>query len=440
MLVPMWVWGRLGASISLTHGPARTCCKKMLARPHTGILPGEPKRDGELRHSVCIARAGNGPNVDDPLTLGNRVANVLPDFENQSVWMNALIFAAMAAIIWYAGTKLERQADGIAHRTGLGHAFIGVVLLAAATSLPEIATTVTAVWIDNLPMAVNNLLGSVVFNTAALAIADAVSGPSALTHRSPRYVLIMAGAGVVLLLALVVMGGAMGRGSEEMPSAGVWLVQFRFWEVLIVLGYLGLMYATHRGQNQPRWQPTSAIQSASGVDKDEEASDTVEETSTWIYGAFALTSAVILVTAWVLTQTGDALATQTGLGGGFVGFAFIALATTLPEISTTVAAARAGNDNMAVTNIFGSSAFVPMLLGLLGLFMGGEVLLEAASPAGSFAVGLGMAVTLTYLWGLLEHEDRAILGIGWDSTVVIVLVLGGSWVMYMLELPQETQP
>jgi cation:H+ antiporter len=361
------------------------------------------------------------------------VVPFLPDFENQSVWLNAVIFVAMAAIIWYAGTKLERQADGIARRTGLGHAFTGVVLLAAATSLPEIATTVTAVWIDNVPMAVNNLLGSVVFNTAALAIADAGSGPSALTYRSPRYVLIMAGAGVILLLALVLMGGAMGRGSEQMPPTGVWLVQYRFWEVLIILGYLGLMYATHQGQSQPRWHPTSANESARSDKTGEEASDSEEETSAWIYGAFALSSAVILVTAWGLTQTGDALAMQTGLGGGFVGFAFIALATTLPEISTTVAAARAGNDNMAVTNIFGSSAFVLMLLGLTGLFVGEEALRVAASPSGAFAVGLGMAVTLTYLWGLLEHEDRTILGIGWDSAIVIVLVLGGSWVMYMLE-------
>ena len=114
----------------------------------------------------------------------------------------------------------ERLADDIANRTGLGRALIGALLLAGATSLPEITATLTAVRIGNLPIAVNNLLGSVVFNTLALAIADATSAKAALTHRSPSYVLVMTGAGVVLLLALMLMAGAMTRGNEQVAPGG----------------------------------------------------------------------------------------------------------------------------------------------------------------------------------------------------------------------------
>lgn len=357
------------------------------------------------------------------------------DFESNSIWLNLLLFSGAAGVVWYAGTKLERQADAIAWRTGLGHAFIGMLLLAGATSLPEVATTVTAVWIGNLSMAVHNLLGSVVFNTAALAIADAVSGRSALTHRSPRYVLFMTGGGVVLLLSILLMAGSMAKGIAETGSAADWLFHARFWEVLVILAYLGMVYMTHRGQSHPRWKPISAP-ADSGKEEErqfEQALAYRDWSSAKLYSAFGAASLAVVAAAWLLTQSGDALARQTGLGEGFVGFALIALATTLPEISTTVAAARAGNDNMAVSNIFGSSAFVLLLLGLIALFIGSEVWVLVASPSGSFAIGLGIIVTLTYLWGLLEREDRTFLRMGWDSVAVVGLVLGGSWVIYLLE-------
>jgi len=359
----------------------------------------------------------------------------LLDFTQYAVALNLLVFAGAAGVIWYAGTKLERQADAIALRTGLGKAFVGMLLLAGATSLPEIATTVTALLIGNVPMAVHNLLGSVVFNTAALAIADAVSGRSALTQRAPRYVLIIAGLGVVFLLAVVLMGTAVARGVESSLRPPAWLVLGRVWEMLLIAAFLGVLYVTYRGQVHPRWQPTSPEAAPGG---DEAAADPTEDAfSAWssaqLYGAFAAASLAVLAAAWLLTQTGDALAVQTGLGGGFVGFTLIALATTLPEISTTVAAARAGHDEMAVTNIFGSSAFVVMLLGVTGLVVGDEILRQAASPTASFAAALGMVVTLVYLWGLLERQDRTYLRMGWDSLAVTLLVLGGSWVVYVLE-------
>lgn len=356
------------------------------------------------------------------------------DFPTHSMGLNALLFAAAASVIWYAGSKMERQADEIASRMAMGHAFVGTLFLGGATSLPEITTTVTAIRLGNLSMAVHNLLGSVVFNTAALAIADAASGRSALTHRSPSYVLIMLGSGVVLLLTLVLLVGAVARGGVEGQPMVEWLQRSRLGEGSIVIGYLGLLYATHRGQDRPRWKPTPSHQANHQVPERPAVEARADHQSAGaLYGTFAVTTLIVLGSAWMLTQTGNALAIQTGLSGGFVGFALIALATTLPEISTTVVAARSGNENMAIANVFGSSAFVLMVLGVTGLFVGGDVLLLAATPSATFAAALGMIVTLTYLWGLLEHADRTALRMGWDSLAVVVFVLGGSWVIYVLE-------
>lgn len=90
------------------------------------------------------------------------------------LWANAVVFAIAGALIWWAGTRLERYTDEISDRTGIGQAFGGMLLLAVATSLPELVTTITAVAVLNNPtLAVHNLLGGVALQTGVLAIADA---------------------------------------------------------------------------------------------------------------------------------------------------------------------------------------------------------------------------------------------------------------------------
>lgn len=115
-------------------------------------------------------------------------------------------FALAAGAIWWTGTRLERCADSISRRTGLGQAFAGMLLLAAATSLPEVATTATAVAL-NPTLAVHNLLGGVALQTAILSVADrAKRRRSALTFFSPKFVLLIEGVGLVLLLQVAIAG------------------------------------------------------------------------------------------------------------------------------------------------------------------------------------------------------------------------------------------
>src|SRR5690606_38427785 len=106
---------------------------------------------------------------------------------------NLGIFGVGAGAIWGAGAPLEDHPDALAVRTGMGHAFTGMLLLAGATSLPELATTVTAVvLLDNPTLAVHNLVGGVAFQTMILVFADASKGRSgALTYFSPKFVLLI---------------------------------------------------------------------------------------------------------------------------------------------------------------------------------------------------------------------------------------------------------
>src|SRR3569833_4341937 len=94
-------------------------------------------------------------------------------FDSLSVPILAVIFAASAAIIKKAGKKLSDTVDVLSERFGLGEALGGVILLAIATNLPEVAITASAAWHGDLSIAVGNILGGIAIQTVVLVLLDA---------------------------------------------------------------------------------------------------------------------------------------------------------------------------------------------------------------------------------------------------------------------------
>lgn len=119
--------------------------------------------------------------------------------------MNAGPFVAAACAAWFAGKKLSKHAEVISDHTGLGDVFAGLLLLAGATSLPELATTVSAAALGSAELAVANVLRGVSVQAAVLAVTDLIVGGGALTLFAPRAVLIVLG--VMLLAGLGVLYG-----------------------------------------------------------------------------------------------------------------------------------------------------------------------------------------------------------------------------------------
>lgn len=358
-------------------------------------------------------------------------------FESFSIWVNFLIFAIGAGVIWYAGTKLERYGDAISRQTGLGKAFVGMLLLAAATSLPELATTLTATLSGNITLAVSNILGGVVTQTAVLALADVLVGRGALTRFTPGFVLLIQGVGLILLLTIVPMAAAMG----DMASITLNLAGMEYRIALIPLSllvmFLVVMYLSYRYEEYPRWRrvPDDGAEDVQAIDdsaEEEEPEDIPKKGSYKPFFYFALFGLLVLVAGFVITRTAEALATQTGLGSSFIGATLLAISTSLPEISTTTTAIRHDNYSMAISNIFGSNAFDVSLLAIVSLVSGGAYLFQDSLNFSMFAVALGIFMTGVYLWGLLEWEDKTFLRMGWDSTAVVVLYLLGSVALYQL--------
>lgn len=353
----------------------------------------------------------------------------IPDFHSLSVSTNLAIFGAAAVLVWLAGTKLAYYADAVSERTKFSKAFLGLILLGVATSLPEIATTVTAALLENVSLLAGNLLGGVALQTTLLAIIDLIAVRGALTFFTPQPALLFLGIMQVLLLAVALAGAAAG---DPVAFAGVGLTS-----VLLAAGYTFTVSWSRPGDDRlPRWRATNPPDEES---EHEQAAQQREEPSAHAYLSnmrlftySALSAITILVAGWALAQTGDALAVQTGLGSSFVGVALVAASTSLPEFSTSLAAVRGGNHQMAVSNILGTNCLTVALFFLGDAVYRGAPILSAVDQSAMFAAAIGMVLTSIYLLGLLERRDRTLLRMGYDSVVVLVCYGVGLLGVYVL--------
>ena len=349
------------------------------------------------------------------------------DFQSYPIGVNLAAFAAAAAAVWFAGTYLTRFAEMLADRLGLGRVFAGALLLGGATSLPEIATTLTAASSGDADLAASNLLGGVAMQFAVLALVDAfVMKRRALTFFTPKPVLLMQGVLLIALLALAVAAVAT-QGLGSFRGLGIW-------SVLLAAAYVCGLRITFSYEGHSPWRAMNdegepILPTRGGEQRDDDR----KQLSTARAGTgFALAALAVLVAGFIVARSGEALAQQTGLGSGFVGATLVALATSLPEVSTTSAAVRSGAYGLAVGNIFGTNALEVALLAVADLGYREGSIYAAVAPSAMFLAALGMVVTCVYLWGVLERRDRTLFGMGVDSFTVLLVYAAGLAVYWSL--------
>ena len=345
-------------------------------------------------------------------------------FRDLALWQNAGIFAASAALVWFAGTRVAEYADAIARRTRLGHAAAGLLLLAGITSLPEIAVSVTASAGGNAQLAVNNLLGSVAMQVAILAVADAVIGKDALTAVIPNPVVLIQIALNVLVLSLV--GAAVVAGDWGVLGVGIW-------SCLLLLAYVGSIWLISKAEGRPTWVVDPSARPPRRARKKEAENAQERRPLSRLALGIAAGGAAILAAGFLLSQTGEAIAAQTGLGQSLGGYLLVAISTSLPEVSTVIASVKLGRYVMAVSDIFGTNLFNGGLVFVVdAVYRGGPVLNEVGAFS-AFAALLGVVVSALFLLGLLERRDRTLLRMGYDSFAVLGTYLVGVAVLFTLK-------
>ena len=328
-----------------------------------------------------------------------------------------LIFAVAAGAVWVAGVHLSRSTDVLDTRLGLGEALGGAILLAIATNLPEIAIVVSAALSHSLGIAIGNILGGIAIQTVVLVILDiSIGREAALTTRAASLVLGLEGLLVILVLAISVMGAQLPGDALFARVEPAALLIAAFWVVGVWL--------VNRARRGLPWHDTTGT-APDGQEKPRGHSKSATEMSLARAGTvFGIGAAVTLAAGVVLEQSGEEIASHLGMTGVVFGATILAAATSLPEISTGLAAVRLGDYQLAVSDIFGGNAFLPVLFLLAGLLSGSAVLPQAQATD-IYLTALGIVLTVVYLWGLVTRPHRQVWRMGIDSLAVLLLYAAG---------------
>jgi cation:H+ antiporter len=327
------------------------------------------------------------------------------------------VFLAASVVIWVAGTRITKATDCIASHYKLGQAFGGLVFLAIVTNLPEIAITVVAAWHGALDMAISNILGGIAIQTVVLVLIDifGVGKTASLTFKSSSSILLLEGIALIFILTLVLIG-------KQLPPD---LMAFRTTPVewLIVAVWLGSIYTISKQSASNHPHPRKKIYSHSPHREKREDSATLSQMpvkkALWIFTVCAL---LILVAGWLLEESGQLLAARFGMSGVLFGATILALSTALPEISTGIASAKIKDYEMAVSDIFGGNAFLPVLF-LIASAISGDAVLPDLKPIDQYLTCVGIILTGIYLAGMLLPAKKQVFRMGIDSLVVLIVYL-----------------
>ena len=284
------------------------------------------------------------------------------------------IFLASALAVVFLGVQLAKYGDALATLTGWGRLFVGSILVALATSLPELAHNFAAVRIDKPEQALGDVLGSNMVNILALAaVALMFGGRRFLRQVSPEqgYLIVLA---AILTGLAVILGAWHALAPGPLTEGNLWQIGFSsiFLLVVYVIG-MRIVY-----QHRPALQ-------------DEDESELgISLSRAWVL--FGMVSLGVIVSGIVLAQSAAWIADSTGISSGAFGILAVAMVTSMPEVSATIGAARLGAADLAVAGIYGSCVFNITILAYSDGFLRDGVLLNIASAehfvAGSLALGL----------------------------------------------------
>ncbi|HEY5640445.1 MAG TPA: hypothetical protein VIW01_10365 [Dehalococcoidia bacterium] len=324
------------------------------------------------------------------------------------------VFALSAAAVGMAGWQLARQGNRISDQTGIGGLWVGAMLIAAATSLPEIITDVSAAAIEEPNLAAGDLFGSSMANMLILAVID-------LMHRRQRVLrTVSQGHGLVAMLAvaLTVMAAAfivsdsalsIGHvGLETLVLAAVYLLGTRIvfqQEYVEALARIAARTGENRGEAEAQ-----TMDEAQGLRLPERATAL----------RFLAAAAVIVAAGPLLALSAEGISDQTGMEASFVGVLFLATTTSLPELISSVSAVRMGAHDLAVGNLFGSNCFNMAAFVFVDFAYTPGPIFDAVDRAEIVAALVAVFLMATAMMGIIYRAERRFWILEPDAAAIMI--------------------
>ncbi|MGB2814714.1 MAG: hypothetical protein WBC50_03910 [Dehalococcoidales bacterium] len=319
------------------------------------------------------------------------------------VWVK---FIVCVVIIFISGRKVARYGDVIAEKTGLGGVWIGLVLIAALTSLPELFTGISAVTLVDAPgLTIGNLLGANMFNLFNLALLDLVHRNSSVltavgkTHRLT---------GIFSLIMVLSIAGFILISSRFHTMDIGWIGWYTPFILLLYFVFARILYRYE--QRHPSLKETEF--------------EYADKSLRHIYLYFSIAAVFIIGAGIWLPFIGDEIAGVYGWGQSFVGSLFLAFSTTLPEITVSFAAMRIGAKDLAVANLIGSNLFNLTIIPIDDLlYVKGPVLAAVAETHLVTACAV-VLMTTVFILGLGRRHQRFYRLSWWNVTLILLFLIG----------------
>jgi len=326
------------------------------------------------------------------------------------VWVK---FIVCVIVIFISGRKVARYGDVIAEKTGLGGVWIGLILIAALTSLPELFNGVSAVTLVNAPgLTIGNILGANMFNLFNLALLDLVHRNGSIlaavgkTHRLT---------GLFSLIMVLFIAGFILISSRFHVMAIGWIGWYTPFIVVLYFIFARILY--HYEQRHPSLKETEF--------------EYADKSLRHIYLYFSVAAVFIIGAGIWLAFIGDEIAGTYGWGQSFVGSLFLAFTTTLPEITVSFAAMRIGAKDLAVANLIGSNMFNLTIIPIDDLLYFKGPVLAAISETHLVTAFTVVLMTVIFIIAL-SRQSRRFYRLSWWNVSLILLFLIGAYYSFQM--------
>lgn len=329
------------------------------------------------------------------------------------------LFLACTLVIGVTGTRLAGVVDRLADRTGLGEAITGAVLMGLATSLSGSVLSVSAAASGSPDLAMSNAVGGIAVQTLFLAIADVAYRRANLEHAAASLANLLQGALLMAQMSWLLVAFAM----PEWTIGPVHVVT-----PLLVGSYVYGLHLVRASREDPMWSPARTQETR----EDEPEEENQREPLSRQVRIFVLLVAAMGAAGFLLERAASSLVLTTGLEQAFVGILLTAVATSLPELVTTVAAVRRGALTLAVAGIIGGNAFDTLFAAFSDLAYTDGSIYHVVSDDVVFWTALGALMSAVLLVGLIRRQPQGPGRIGFESVTLFGLYALGVSVIVAL--------
>ena len=305
----------------------------------------------------------------------------------EALWFQFVLIIAGVVLVLWGADRLTDGAVALAERMQIPQIVIGLTIVALGTSAPEFCVSLVSALKGTADLAVGNVVGSNIFNTMLIVGVAAMVAPMTILPSTVRKDVPVALLASVALTVMVLMDGDLSRVDAA----------------LLFVGFLAFMWVTLRGA-----KGSHAIEQEQAAPRGYSVPKSL--------GLLVLGLACLILGSNIFVDGATTVAQSLGVSEAVIGLTIVAGGTSLPELATSVVAARKGNSGIAIGNVLGSNVLnILLILGAAGLICPMQV---QGITLVDFAM---MTVSVLLLW-LFSYTKLTVAR--WEGAVLTAIFLG----------------